>query len=158
MENNIRHQLSARNPNIIKRRIKRQASNCMCYDRKEFKRAVVLLTQSLKTGRKLNLPVASLPQQVIRKQLYEQLGVKLTRLQMQCLCYKLQRTMFGCISECSSTESEATTVVSFGTNISSNSIIASIPSVSAEEIMRELPIEGIIVEKFYYQLQRYFTM
>jgi len=151
---NIEAQLTTHN--IVKRRIKRQASNCMTYDRNEFKRAVVQLKESLQSGRKLSLPEFSLPQDFVRKQVYEQLGVKLTRLQMQCLCYKLQRKIQDDqLSQCGSVDSEATSVESYCTNASTASS-CSIASVSSEEVMREIPIEGKIIEKFYNQLQRYF--
>ena len=140
----IHQQFATENANIVKRRIRRQPSSFSFYDPIEFQRAVVLLSKSFNDGKVLTLSHSYLPQQYVRKRVYQQLGVKLSRHQMKCLCYKLQNsyTKRNTICHIESTESDATAVLS-------------LCSMSSEDSMRESPIDGEVFEKFYTQLHRY---
>ena len=109
------------------------------FDRDEFKRAVVLLTDSVTPTSSLWLPDEMLAQHYIRKCIYEQVGVRISAAQMQCLCHKLTRAHPADDTSGRSTSSTATNTTTD----------------SGEDIMSDGPVNGRIIQNFYVQLQKY---
>ena len=114
------------------------------FNAEEFKRVLVILTDTVTDTSKLTLPDSLLSQSFVRKCIYDQLGVRLSSRQMRCLCHKLAKVrpqpyirnrLIRTYSSSSSTDTET---ISEG-----------------DDYMNEAPINGKIIESFYAQLRMF---
>lgn len=152
----IQQQIAAAESSSRRKRLPAVSSS---FDQHEFQRTVVLLTESLKTNAVLNFPDSMLSQAFVRKRIYEQIGVKLTRHQLQCLCYKLQVAhLKGEELFSFSTHSTASTETDTSIRTSDDfaAAMASASTASGEDNLMTAPINGKLIEVFYIQLKRYF--
>ena len=152
----IRQQIAAAESSTRRKRLPAASTS---FDQHEFQRTVVLLTESLKTNAVLNFPDSTLSQAFVRKRIFEQIGVKLTRHQLQCLCYKLQVAQIKGEELFSfSTHSTSTTATEASVRTSDDfaAAMASASTASGEENLMTAPINGKLIEGFYIQLKRYF--
>lgn len=114
------------------------------FDKTEFKRAMVILTDTVTEFSRLQLPDNLLSQAYIRKCIHEQLNVKLSSLQMQCLCHKLSKIRPQPILD----RNHLTRTYS--------SVYSGEDTARGEtEYMSDSPINGKILESFYFQLCKF---
>ena len=110
------------------------------FNRDEFKKAVVILTDTITPESVLNLPDSILSQAYLRKCIFEQLNVRLSALQMQCLCHKLSKVRVAPLIERNKLVRSYSSAVEAG---------------DEQDQMQEGPINGKIIENFYKQLKKY---
>ena len=113
------------------------------FDKTEFKRAMVILTDTVTEFSRLQLPDNLLSQAYIRKCIYEQLQAKLSSLQMQCLCHKLSKIRPQPILD----RNHLTRTYS--------SVCSGETASGETEYMSDGPINGKILESFYFQLCKF---
>ena len=70
--------------------------------------------------------------------------MKLTRLQMQCLCHKLSRVRPHSVVDPTELKRSASSVIS--------------PDKSNKKILNDNPIQGKVIENFYVQLRQFVVL
>lgn len=114
------------------------------FDPVEFKRAVCILSDAIAEKKHFSLPNSLLSQQFIRRCIYEQLGVKITRLQMLCLCHKLSKIRPHSVVDPTELKRSASSVIS--------------PDKHNKKLLSDKPIHGKVIENFVVQLRQFVVL
>ena len=116
----------------------------LIFDPNEFKRAVCILSEAISEKLHFALPNSLLSQQFIRRCIYEQLGVKITRLQMLCLCHKLSKIRPHSVVDPTELKRSASSIIS--------------PDKHNRTLLSDKPIHGKVIENFVVQLRQFVVL